>query len=321
MVNNFNFSVLDGHIDTIKKSSRDKRNFSVRSEIGHYDIPRMEEGNVQAAIFAIYPASSINRILKGLDLWFKFVFNPINKLMQIKRIDDFAKIQASGKRGAILHFEGVGGIDKTFRLLRIGYRLGLRTMGLSWSNVNKFATGVMFNDPQKETGLTKEGIKLVAEAQSLGITIDVSHLNEPSFWDVYEITEKPIFASHSNARAIVNHPRNLTDEQIKAIHEKHGTVGINFVMGFLNAKEPGMYNYNLNFDSIKKHIDHLVEIASIDIVAIGSDFDGAATPTCVKDCSRFPRLWDYLLENGYSEQDIEKISHANLLQVFKETWK
>ncbi len=99
MLNNPKFSVLDGHIDTIKKISRDKRDFSVRSEVGHYDLPRMEEGNVQAAIFAIYPASSTNRILKGLDLWFKFVFNPINGLMQIKRIDDFAKIQASGKRG------------------------------------------------------------------------------------------------------------------------------------------------------------------------------------------------------------------------------
>ena len=129
MLNNPKFSVLDGHIDTIRKISRDKRDFLIRSEIGHYDLPRMEEGNVQAAIFAIYPASSTNRILKGLDLWFKFVFNPINGLMQIRRIDDFAKIQASGKRGAILHFEGAGGIDKTFRLLRIAYRLGLRTMG------------------------------------------------------------------------------------------------------------------------------------------------------------------------------------------------
>lgn len=321
MNNKFNNSVIDGHVDTVHKLQKDKRNFSTRSEIGHYDRFRMEEGNVQAALFAVYPASTQNRILRKLDLWFKFVYNPNNNLEQIKRFDDFEKVKSSGKRGAILHFEGAGGIDNNFRLLRISYRLGLRSMGLIWSGINKFATAAMFIGPQNKTGLTEKGKELVAEAQSLGITVDVSHLNDPSFWDVIEITGKSIFASHSNARKIVDHPRNLNDDQIKVIHEKQGTIGINFAMIFLNAKKPGMYDYNLGFDSIKNHIDHIVEFASIDTVAIGSDFDGADMPTCVKNCSIYPHLWDYLLENGYSKQDIEKISHSNLLRVFKDTWK
>ena len=174
----------------------------------------------------------------------------------------------------------------------------------------------MFKDPQKTTGLTDIGKKLVNEAQSLGITIDVSHLNEPSFWDVFDITEKPFFASHSNVHSVANHPRNLTDDQIKAIYEKHGTVGINFSMGFLNAEKPGEEDYDMNFDTVKKHIDHIINITDINTVAIGSDFDGATMPNCLKDCSKFPDLWNYLLDNGYSKQDINKISHENLLQLF-----
>ncbi len=321
MTNKPKFPVIDGHIDTVYKLPKDKRVFSERSEKGHCDLPRMKEGNVQAALFAIYPTSSLNYLLKGLDKWFKLVNDPINKLMQIKSLDDFKKAQSLNKMGAILHFEGAGGIDENLRFLRISSQLGLRTLGLSWANVNKFATGAMFKDPQEETGLTHKGRELVAEAQLIGITVDVSHLNEPSFRDVYEIADKPIFASHSNARSIVDHPRNLTDDQIKAIYEKHGTVGINFGMGFLNTEQPGKDNYEMTFDSIKNQIDYIVKVADINTVAIGSDFDGTTTPNCLKDCSKYPDLWKFLLENGYSDQDIEKISHENLLRVFKDTWK
>jgi membrane dipeptidase len=281
----------------------------------------MEQGNVQAALFAIYPTYSMNYILKSLDNWFQLVSLPANGLMQIKSLDDFKKVRDIGKKGAILHFEGAGGIDKNLRFLRIAYHLGLRSLGLSWANVNRFATGAMFKDPQKKTGLTQKGKELVSEAQSLGITIDVSHLNVPSFWDVYEIAHKPIFASHSNARSIVDHPRNLTDDQIKAIHEKHGTIGINFGMEFLNAKQPGKADFEMGFVPIKKQMDYIVGIADINTVAIGSDFDGTKTPNCLKDCSKYPDLWNYLLENGYSKQDIKKISRDNLLRIFKDTWK
>ncbi|MFX1338461.1 MAG: dipeptidase [Promethearchaeota archaeon] len=321
MTIDYKFPVIDGHVDTVYKIPKDKRIFSELSEVGHYDLPRMEQGNVQAALFAIYPTYSMNYILKSLDNWFRLVVQPANGLMQIKNLSDFKKVLDIGKKGVILHFEGAGGIDKNFRFLRIAYQLGLRTLGLSWANVNKFATGAMFKDPQKKTGLTNKGRELVSEAQSLGITIDVSHLNEPSFWDVYEVAQKPIFASHSNARSIVDHPRNLTDDQIKAIHEIHGTIGINFGMEFLNAKQPGKDDFEMGFGPIKKQIDYIVEIADIHTVAIGSDFDGTKTPNCLKDCSKYPDLWNFLLENGYNKQDIEKISHENLMRLFKDTWK
>lgn len=317
------FPVIDGHIDTPSKLIEENRKFSERSDKGHCDLPRMKEGNVGAALFAVWPATTADFILKGLDMWFNLISNPTNELMQIKTVDDFKKAQSNGKIGAVLHIEGVGGIDDDFKLLRLGYHLGLRSIGLIWSNVNKFATGVRVRTVhhQRKTGLTDLGRELIAEAKSLGILIDVSHSNDPSFWDLYEITENPIIATHSNAREISNHPRNLTDDQIKAIYEKKGTIGINFNMGFLNPENPGRENPDLGFQSIKKHIDHIVELTDINTVAIGSDFDGAIMPNCLKDCTQFPALWRFLLDNGYSEQDIEKIANKNLLRVFKNTWK
>ena len=315
------FSVIDGHIDTALEILRQPRKFSERSKIGHCDLARMKEANVQAALFAIESGYTMESLVKSIDIWFKFISNPDNGLYQIKTLDDFNKVRNSEKVGALLHFEGVSGMDNEFKLLRLGYHLGLRSMGLTWSNVNKFATGVrMTTRSQRKTGLTDIGKDLVREAQTLGITIDVSHLNDHSFWDLYEITHKPFIATHSNARSVCNHPRNLTDEQIKAIHEKHGTIGINFGMKFLDPEHPGEEYTNIGLDVVKKHIDHIVNLADINTVAIGSDYDGTSIPNCLRDCTKLPFLWEYLLENGYSKHDLNQISHQNLLRVFKDTW-
>ena len=312
--------ILDGHTDAMLAIPRQKRSFAVRSEIGHVDKERMREGNIKAALFAVFPAFTKRMIKKGVENWFEIVNNEENELMQIKNYDDFEKSQAEGKIGAVLHFEGVGGFDKNLNSLHYYKNLGLRTMGITWSNKNKFGTGVSFIGKEKKRGLTEKGRELIHEAQSLGITIDVSHLNELSFWDVIEITEKAIIASHSDSRTICDHTRNLTDEQIKAIFEKHGTIGINMGMVFLNPNNPGKKDPEMGFDVIKKHIDQIVACSDINTVAMGSDFDGIKTPNCMKDCAQYPRLFDYLAENGYSEQDIKKISHENLLRVFSKTW-
>ncbi|MHA1490541.1 MAG: membrane dipeptidase [Promethearchaeota archaeon] len=126
-------------------------------------------------------------------------------------------------------------------------------------------------------------------------------------------------ATPSNARSVCNHLRNLTDEQIKAIHEKYGTIGINFYIKFLDPEHPGEEYINLGLDAIKKHRDHVIDLTDINTVANGSDFDGTSVTKCVRNCTKYPNLWNYLLENGYSSQDFEKISHENLLRVFKKT--
>lgn len=320
MIKTNDFFVVDGHIDTATALLKQKRTFSERSNEGHCDYPRMKEGNVKTALFALYPMRRKINFKKGLDLWFQLVSNPNNHLEQVKSIGDFEKIKTSDKIGAILHFEGAGAIDKELKLLRNAYDLGLRSMSLTWSNTNKFGNGSRFQGKQPKEGLTPLGRKLVVEAQTLGITIDVSHSNDPTFWDIYEIAEKPIIATHSNARSINAHVRNLTDDQIKAIHEKKGLIGMNFSMGFLNPGKPGEKDLNMGFEVIKTHFDHIINLSDINTVAIGSDFDGTDVPNCVKDPTTFPALWEFLLNNGYSEKDIEKISHDNFLRIFKDTW-
>jgi membrane dipeptidase len=315
------YPIIDGHIDTVFAVLEQNRKFSERSKIGHCDLPRMRDANVLAALFAIESGYTMESLISSMDKWFKFASNSENKILQIKDIADFDMLKDHDGVGAIMHFEGVSGIDEEFKLLRLGYHLGLRSMGLTWSNVNKFATGVRVTTKrQRKTGLTDLGRDLVREAQHLGITIDVSHLNDQSFWDLYEITDKPIIATHSNARLVCDHPRNLTDDQIKAIHEKKGTIGINFSMGFLDPEHPGEHYTNLGMDVIKKHIDHIVELTDVNTAAIGSDYDGTSIPNCVRDCTKLPEFMHFLLNNGYSEQDLNKISHLNLIRVFKATW-
>jgi membrane dipeptidase len=316
------FLVIDGHIDTLFSMKYQDRPFHERSDKGHCDLPRMRDGGIMAALFAIYPAKTRRNIIQGLDNWLKLVYNPINELYHVKTIEDFETAEAQDKIGAVLHFEGAGGIDKDFQILRIAYHIGLRTLGLCHANKNKFAAGVMFGDAkQYDTGLSDLGRELVTEAQSIGITIDVSHMNDIAFWDTVEVTTRPIMATHSNSRVIGKHLRNLTDEQLKAVQEKHGTVGINFGAMFLDAGVIKEKVNDLTYDIFKKHIDHIVDVTDINTVAIGTDFDGTTIPSCIKDATDLPKLWKYLLDGGYSKQDLEKITHKNLLRVFKDTWK
>lgn len=316
------FPVIDGHIDTLLALSyQGNRLFHEKSDKGHCDLPRMQEGGVLGALFAVYPAKTRRNLIQGIDAWLKLVYNPSNELYHVKTTDDFEIAHSENKIGAVMHFEGAGGFNKDHQLLRIAYHIGLRTLGLCHANKNKFASGVMFEGKQHETGLSELGKDLVIDAQSMGITIDASHLNDLSFWDLMEVTTKPIIASHSNSRAVCGHLRNLTDEELKAINERHGTVGINFGALFLDSTVTKETKDDLTIEVFKKHIDHMVEVTDINIVAIGSDFDGTMIPNCLNDASYLPKLWQYLLDHGYSKSDLEKISHKNLLRVFKDTWK
>ncbi|MHA1346641.1 MAG: dipeptidase [Candidatus Heimdallarchaeaceae archaeon] len=307
--------IIDGHTDVLYALFRQQREFHVESVLGHVDLPRLKKGGVVAAFFAIFPAWSDYDIARGVDAWFNLVENSVNSLIHIKKFEDIAKCKKEDKVGAILHFEGSGGIDEDFYKLRSFHRLGLRSMGLSWSNVNKFATGV--GTGETERGLTYLGKELVSEMERLGVIVDVSHLNEKSFWDVVDVAKKPFIASHSNSFTINEHERNLKDDQILAIGQTNGTIGINFCDLFLSTK---LKNEDIGLDIIKNHIDKIVELSGIDNVSLGSDYDGASVPKIMKDVSYYPLLITYLEENGYSTQELEKITHKNFLRIMKECW-
>lgn len=307
--------IIDGHIDVLFALERQKRKFYSESEEGHVDLPRMRKGNILAGFFAVFPTANHYSISRGVDYWFKLVDYSKNNLIHIQKLQDIDRCKKENKIGAILHFEGSGGLDSEFHNLHNYYRLGLRSMGLSWSNLNHFATGVGTNESR---GLSAEGRELIKEMEDLGIIVDVSHLNEKSFWDVIDISSKPIIASHSNAYSLCDHIRNLKDEQIEAIKDTNGTIGINFCVGFLSSK---LNKDEITLENIKNHIDHVVEKAGINHVSFGSDYDGATVPTTIKDISYYPKLTNYLLENGFSDSELNKIMKDNFIRVMKECWK
>lgn len=309
-----------GHLDTFFALENQNRSFITPGVNGHCDYDRMLKANAQFGVFAIFPAKSQYNIIQGLDKWFNYLDEYKKHLFQVRTIKDFDIVKGTKKIGAILHIEGAGGFDSEFQLLHLAYRLGLRSLGITHANVNRFGTGYLFWGKQFDRGLSSEGKALVAEAQRLGISIDVSHLNDKSFWDVMDITKHPLLATHSNARALCKSGRNLTDEQIKAMGENHGVIGLNFGTWFLDPNQ-NRNNSDLSMMALKNHLDHIVQITDINTVAIGTDYDGTGVPTCVNSCEKLLDFYHFLLENGYSSQDLQKIAYSNFYRVFKDTWK
>lgn len=311
--------VIDGHIDTIIKRREEHRELSVESPRGHVDMPRLKRANVQACLFSLCPMKNAWLVSKYTRYWFHDVNDEQNGLLHVRNIDDFERARATGKIGAILHYEGAAHVDRAFKRLDDAACIGVRAMCITHKDQNRFASGAKFKGTQRPGGLTTLGKDLVPQVENRGIVIDVSHLNDPSFWDVIKIARKPFIASHSNCRAICDHPRNLTDDQIRAIRDVNGTIGINFsgmflVSGWKQNRIP------LTYEHLKQHIDHIVDVAGIDTVAIGSDYDGTVVPDGLKDCTKLPGLFTYLVQEGYSRVDVQKIARENLLRVFKATW-
>jgi membrane dipeptidase len=231
--------------------------------------------------------------------------------------DDFRE----GQITAIVHMEGAEAIATDLSNLEQWYERGLRSVGLVWSRPNAFAEGVPFkfpSSPDTGPGLTEAGRELVRACNRLGILVDLSHLNEAGFWDVREISDAPLVATHSNAHALCAASRNLTDSQLDAIRDSGGVVGVNFAVGFL--REDGINGPETPIGEIVRHIDYLAERMGIDHVAFGSDFDGATIPQELGGVAGLPKLVDALREAGHDDAALAKLTHENWLRVLRATW-
>ena len=165
-------------------------------------------------------------------------------------------------------------------------------------------------------GLTGRGIEIVEKMEEEGIIVDVSHLSDAGFWDVAAITRKPFVASHSNARSICSHKRNLSDAQIRTIGERGGVIGLNYSDDFLE-NDPA----NLSWDSFIRHIKHLINIGGEDVLALGSDFDGIETNRLLPHAGAMPRLFEAMAQNGIAPSVIDKMRGENALRVMKEVMR
>lgn len=330
------FTLVDAHSD-ILCDVNPKRKQGRKAVIEEDWVPVMIKGGIDVRVTVIYIESSRVpefSLKDGLDIASTFhkEIDESPSITQITNFRDIEKAKIDGKIGLILGMEGAESIGNDIELLKIFYILGLRMLTLTHVLRNYVGDGAHFF-PQKEGkvgGITDFGVKVIEEANNLGIVIDVSHLNDPGFWDVMKFTKNPIVASHSNCRALRNHPRCLTDDQIKAVIDNGGVIGMNSASIFVDDKNPDL-------DHLLNHLDHIVKLGGIQNVGLGFDFcDYALKYLDAESLAKLPNvepvkglygdkdvpnLTKALVDRGYSEKEIELILGKNILRVFKEVWK
>lgn len=316
---------IDTHLDVLFHMKTNFRPFSPSSTSGHVDLSRARQGGLLAGFFVVFPTENHFYIDEGVQRWLDLVHNPKNSLegiFSINSLDDLIKRNISENDtserniGAIMHFEGAAGIDSALNRLYIFYECGLRSMSLTWNESNLFATGA---GGQKDRGLTMEGKDLLSTLEDLGVLIDVSHLNDKSFWQVISHTNKPVIASHSNLRKFADHKRNLTNEMVLEIAKTGGSVGINFCEGFLSTKETHKANKFCAMEMVREIVSLSENTNS---VHIGSDFDGCTVPEDVKDISTMTKFFQELQERlNLSEEDLMNIQFQNIRKILERVWK
>ncbi len=307
--------IMDAHCDTLMDIVEGRRRLADKDKGGQLDLPRMMEAGVSAQIFAIYvppeylPGGGARRALQYVDAFYREIEDNSDKLVFALGGRDIEEAHKDGKIAALLSIEGGEALDGRIELLRIFYRLGVRLMTLTWSRRNELADGAF--EGRTGGGLTRFGVQVVEEMDRLGMVVDVSHLSEAGFWDVMEVSKGPVIASHSNSKTLCSHPRNLTDEQAKAIAQKGGVIGVNFAGYFLGEGRRSLAG-------VVDHIDHFSSIIGPECIALGSDFDGLPSeqlPDELKDVSQLPKVAEELAARGYSESAIQGIMGENLLRA------
>jgi membrane dipeptidase len=332
--------VFDGHNDAVSrvwKAGGDAAyGFLTGDGAGHLDLPRAARGGLAGGCFAVFTCSPGDREYESGAYFtavdqrraLKEALAQVALLLRLERASggsfrvarSVAELDGEGL-AAVLHLEGAEPIGPRLEELDVLQAAGMRSLGLTWSRPNAFATGVPFEfpgSPDQGPGLTDAGRELVRACGELRVLVDVSHLNARGFWDVADLSEAPVVASHCGAHALCPSPRNLTNDQLRAIGESGGLVGINFHVGFLRAD--GADDADTPLSAIAAHAAHVAEVAGVDAVALGSDFDGATMPAALRDVAGLPAVLDALRDAGFGEAEVEKVAWRNWRRVLAATW-
>lgn len=330
--------VIDMHCDTIMALYHDQKEgkySELRTNDYNISIEKMEKGDYMAQCFAMFvPLAAVENAFETcnemIDVFYNELAKNQDKIALVLNAEDIERNAKEGKMSAVLTVEEGAVTNCNLHFLRNLYRLGVRMITLTWNFDNgighpnikrKNPTDKVDTTIPNSEGLTEFGIEMVKEMEKLGIIIDVSHLSDGGFWDVLKYTTKPFVASHSNARGQCNHVRNLTDDMILALAKRGGVMGINYAADFLEVPPENKEGFMSTVDNMVKHIQYIKNLAGIDCIGLGSDFDGISQNLEMKDCSMLSMLEDRLKENGFSEEEIEKIFYKNVLRVFKEVLK
>ncbi len=361
---------LDSHVDTPLMLMREgfdigKRN-DPRDGGGKLDFPRMEEGGLDAVFFAVFlgqgaltPEAYERNHQRALDI-FGMIHETLNEYQDVAGLalisDDAFRLREEGRFAIYIGNENGYPIGKDLSLLQTYYDLGSRYMGLSHTRHNQICDSSTDSQPPLHNGLSEFGVEVVGELNRLGMMVDVTHISDEAFYDVLEVTKAPVIASHSNARAICDHPRNLDDDMLMALAENGGVLQLCVLSAYVKEMESDpereaafaalREKWN-NFQDLTDeemeqarsewwalnskypapmatvadlvdHVDHVVTLIGIDHVGIGTDFDGGGALEDCYDVSEMENITLELVRRGYNKEDIEKIWSGNFMRVFRD---
>ncbi len=351
--------VVDTHTDTPMAVFGENIDLGKKQDALNVDFVKMKEGGLDAVFFAVFVSNRLDdqhpskHALAMIDEIYRQVEMNSDIAQLAYSPGDIAAIHKLGKRAVLIGMENGGPVEDSLALLRIYYRLGVRYITLTHGSNNQICDSATAEEP-RWNGLSPFGKDVVKEMNRLGMLIDVSHVSDKAFYDVIEISEAPVFASHSCTRALCDTSRNMTDDMINALAKKGGVIQVTFVSDFVSGEykeksealrkelEPERERLQKEYKDDRKaywqaygklwkakapqppgidrlidHIDHVVKLVGIDHVGLGSDYDGASSyPRGLGDASTFPLITYHLLKRGYNETDIDKILGGNFLRFF-----
>lgn len=305
----YKYTVIDAHCDTLRVIS--ERGEGLHSNSGMVSGEMLSKYCRYVQVFATWVDEKCGDTFgQALRLADKFR-EEIDKcgFVHIKDSKALNEVIKNGKIGAILSLEDGVALGGEIKRLYELYNLGFRLITLTWNGVNEIACGAFSGE---RGGLTDFGRKVVREMNRLGMVVDLSHISEEGFWDVLALSAKPVVASHSNAKAICNHSRNLTDDQIVALIKSRGVIGLSVYPDFLGGRDS-------NIISVIRHVEHILSLGGEGSVGIGTDFDGIKIcASGIENAGKLYRLFDEMQKIGYSDELIDKVSYKNFLRLFSE---
>ena len=276
------------------------------------NFPKMRQGGIDAAFFAIDVHRALsNHLAYALD-GFGYFMGELDshdgEVVIVKRTEDIRQAKAEGKLAALLAIEHADCVEGSLNVLRMLHEIGVRSIGLTHNKSSLAADGCL--EAREGVGLTRFGVELVREMNRLGMLVDLAHVSPGAFYHALEVSTKPVIFSHGNAKALCDHARNLDDRQLKALAEVGGVIGMSYVRFFVDTKKPTV-------ERLLDHVEHICDVAGVEVVGLGSDFDGGGT--LLSDALETPRITEGLLKRGFNEEQIRKVLGENTLRVLEAT--
>lgn len=305
--------IIDSHCDSIQKVDECKYGI-----VNPYNYSQKYKQLQFVAMFCSWPKETVEesykRAVRYIGQFCIAMENEKDRVMQVKKYADIERAFSEGKHAALLAIEGGTGIKGSRKIFNDFYNIGVRVFGLAWLS-NDLAKSNRLAEGETDTGLTDTGRGIIEEGNRLGMIFDVSHLSDKSFWDVAELSKKPIIASHSNFRALCGHSRNLTDDMAREIARRDGMIGLNLCTSFIHEDKS-----HQTVEGYFKHLDYCLGLIGGDHIGFGGDIDGLSgvyPAPLDESCSIHDRLIEFMLRHNYPESLVEKVAYKNYMEYLR----